>query len=381
MSDIQFFIQRETLLKPLQSVANIVDRKPHNLSIVANILFSVQPNRLVLTATDLEVEIQASEALPDEAVKSAGEFTLPARKLLDICRSLPTDAMISFDVDHDKKRCTVRSEKSKFILSCLSVTDFPVFSHTESIAMEIDRHHLRELFEQTVFAMAQQDVRYYLTGLLMEFERHKVSAVATDGHRLSFAGISVLNNAFDDKIQLIFPRKAVQELMRLLQDQSSDEDLLKLNIADDQRTLLFTFDNIRFAAQLLDGQYPDYHKVIPKQGAYKIQADRLTLRDLLFRTAILSNEKYRGIRLHFEQGRLLASANNPEKDEAEEDMEVVYSNEAIAIGFNVTYLLDAINAIKDDDVQLEFQNADSSCIVRSTNPDTDSLHVVMPLKL
>lgn len=366
---MKFRISREAILKPLQVVSGVVEKR-QTLPILSNVLISVVENRLTLTGTDLEVEMTASADLQGA---ENGESTFPARKFMDICKSLPEGAEI--DISLDDQRALIRSGKSRFTLATIASTDFPATEKiTAAKEYTLSQAQLKQLIDQTAFCMANQDVRYYLNGLLLELKQDALRAVATDGHRLALCEVKC-DLVPGDVTQVIVPRKGVMELSRLLSD-SDDSCKLELNA----NFLRISFDNMVFTSKLIDGRFPDYDRVIPKGGDKVVVAERDVLRQGLQRASILSNEKYRGIRLSFSNDILKATVNNPEQEEALEEIDVNYGGDEIEIGFNVAYLVEALNAIKQDSVELTLIDANSSCLLRGVD-DAASRYVVMPMRL
>ena len=364
-------IQRETLLKPLQLVIGVVERK-QTLPILSNVLLVTDKNRLSITGTDLEVELIGQTAL--ENATELNNITLPGRKLMDICRALPENAPI--ELYRDKEKVILRSGRSRFTLSTLPAEDFPNVEEQDSqLNFTIAQNDLRQLLARTHFAMAQQDVRYYLNGLLIETFPGKLRAVATDGHRLATHIISAKTNA-DQRLQIIIPRKGVIELMRLLEDVDQDADVTIGN-----NHIRVSTDHFTFTSKLVEGRFPDYERVIPKNGNKTIILDRDALKNALGRSAILCNEKFKGVRFELRPGLLRILANNPEQEAAEEEMGIVYDQEDLDIGFNVSYFLDILNTIRSDSVKLTFSDSNSSVLVEEAESDGDSLFVVMPMRL
>ena len=360
---------RETLLKPLQAVIGVVERR-QTMPVLANVLLQVSDDELAITATDLEVELVARS--PVDKVETPGDITVPGRKLLDICRALPEGASVTLSLKGD--RVTVQSGRSKFVLSTLPAAEFPVVEDINADRqLTIGQVALGRLLDKTHFSMAQQDVRYYLNGLLLETGEGKLRAVATDGHRLALSDISI-EGADGATSQVIVPRKGVLELQRLLE---GDGDV---QIAVGSNHVRIEVGNIRFTSKLIDGRFPDYDRVIPKTGSNIVSGSREALRSGLQRAAILSNEKYRGVRLEFNNNNIRILANNPDQEEAEDEVEVDYKGEQMEIGFNVNYLLDALAAVDEDDVEVGLVDPSSSCVVRSP-ADENSLYVVMPMRL
>jgi DNA polymerase-3 subunit beta len=360
---------RESLLKPLQAVIGVVERR-QTMPVLANVLLHADDGVLSVTATDLEVELVARSKV--DSVEEPGDITVPGRKLLDICRALPDGANVSMSLKTD--RLTVQSGRSKFVLSTLPAAEFPVVENINADReLTISQSDLRHLLDKTHFSMAQQDVRYYLNGLLLETGNGKLRAVATDGHRLALCDIAM--DGVDGPLnQVIVPRKGVLELQRLLEGDA------EVQIAVGSNHIRIEVGDIRFTSKLIDGRFPDYDRVIPSNESHVLSADRDSLRHSLQRAAILSNEKYRGVRLEFNKGNIRILANNPDQEEAEDEVEVDYDGESMEIGFNVNYLLDALAAVENDKVEVGLVDPNSSCVVRSPG-DKTSLYVVMPMRL
>ncbi len=364
---MKFSAEREGILAPLQAVIGVVERR-QTMPILANLLLQARDGKLSITATDLEVELVAST---DVDMQQGGEATLPGRKLLDICRALPDKAKVSVAIEGEK--AVIRSGKSRFTLSTLPAGDFPTIEEINAQqTLRLPSTDLRKLLEKTHFSMAQQDVRYYLNGMLLEVEAQCVRTVATDGHRLALCEIEPGGKTSAQ--QVIVPRKGVLELQRLLHAEGEVE------IAIGTNHIRARLDDIRFTSKLIDGRFPDYGRVIPKDPPKLVRADRDTLRAALQRAAILSNEKYRGIRFGLKAGNLVIQAHNPEQEEAEEQLEVSYDGEAMEIGFNVNYLLDALSAVESEEVELGLTDSNSSCLVRAPEGDR-AKYVVMPMRL
>jgi len=362
-------ILKEDLLRPLQQVSGVVERR-QTLPILSNVLVEIGQGRIAFTATDLEVELHATRAIDTDAV---GTITLPARKLMDICRNLPDGAKITLEVKED--RVMLRSGRSRFTLATLPAEDFPKVDELGSAhSLQLPQNLLRHMIDSTHFAMAQQDVRYYLNGLMMEITSGKLRAVATDGHRLALCDVAV-DATFEEMTQVIIPRKGISELLRLLED--SDEPVTLELGANHIRTVLA---DMTFTSKLIDGRFPDYDRVIPQLAPARITADTNTLRQALTRTSILSNEKYRGVRFQLETGNLRMFAHNPEQEEAEEEVSVEYQGSPLEIGFNANYIIDALNAVATDQVELSIVDANSSCLI-TPHEQQDRRYVVMPMRL
>lgn len=364
---MKFSAAREVLLKPLQAVIGVVERR-QTMPILSNVLLVAKDGQLSVTATDLEVELVAQADIETEA---GGEITVSGRKFLDICRALPESSSIGVSVSGEK--LAVRAGRSKFNLATLPAAEFPIVEDIKAgPSISVSQEALGRLIEKTYFSMAQQDVRYYLNGMLLETDAGRLRAVATDGHRLALCQAKLEGNV--DAQQVIVPRKGVLELQRLL---SGEGDL---NIELGANHIRIQLDGIRFTSKLIDGRFPEYERVIPKESSNELKADRGAFKSALQRTAILSNEKYRGIRLVIRDSGVVLQAHNPEQEEAEEELEVEYSGEDIEIGFNVNYLLDALGAIAGDEVTLSVQDSNSSCLIRQPGTE-DCTFVVMPMRL
>jgi len=359
---------RDVLLKPLQAVIGVVERR-QTMPILSNVLLVARDGELAVTATDLEVELVARA---DVDVETGGEITVSGRKLLDICKALPEGAVLSISVSGEK--LSVKSGRSKFSLTTLPAAEFPTVEDIKAgQTISVPQEVLGRLMEKTHFSMAQQDVRYYLNGMLLETEGRFLRAVATDGHRLALSQAE-LDGAKLDEQQVIVPRKGVLELQRLMSGDGNVDIELGSNHVRIQ------LGGIRFTSKLIDGRFPEYDRVIPQESSNELKADKEILRSALQRTAILSNEKYRGIRLIIRDSGVVLQAHNPEQEEAEEEVEVEYSGDDIEIGFNVNYLLDAIGAVDGDEVTLSVVDSNSSCLVREPGND-GSKFVVMPMRL
>lgn len=363
-------INRESLLRPLQVVSGVVEKR-QTLPILSNVLLVVEGSKLTLTGTDLEVELTATST--DMQSSDEGEITLPSRKFMDICKSLPESSTLDIIVEENK--AVIRSGKSRFTLATLPSTDFPTSeSITAAREFTISQGILKHLIDQTSFCMANQDVRYYLNGLLLELNPNSLRAVATDGHRLALSEKECEIQPGDIN-QIIIPRKGVMELTRLLSD-SDDVCTVQINT----NFVRIDLGDIVFTSKLIDGRFPDYDRVIPKGGQKIVTANRELLRQGLLRASILSNEKYRGIRMNFSTNQLRATVNNPEQEEAIEEIDVNYQDDELEIGFNVAYLVDALNSIKSDEIEMTLLDPNSSCVITALADDS-SRYVVMPMRL
>ncbi len=367
---MKFSISREALLRPLTLVAGVVERR-QTLPVLSNVLIQVNGDEVALTGTDLEVELIGRTVASQ--VDEPGAATVPARKLMDICKSLPDQAEIQLSLEEG--RAVLRSGRSRFTLSTLPVAEFPNIEDSQgSIELSLPRGVLKQLIDATSFAMAQQDVRYYLNGMLLEMRSGLVRAVATDGHRLAVCSRPV-EIQVEPAQKLIVPRKGILELVRLLDD---GEEPVSLTLGASH--IRAHTGDFTFTSKLVDGKFPDYERVVPRGGDKVFIAERAELRQVLSRTAILSNEKYRGVRLHLAEGNLKVMANNPEQEEAEESIAIEYSGPGLEIGFNVGYLIDVLNALDEERVQMTLADPNSSALMEEPGGG-DALYVVMPMRL
>lgn len=366
---MQINITRDELLKPLSYVAGVVEKR-QTLPVLSYVLLRQQSGSMTLTGTDLEIEVIATIKKTDG---SDNDLTLPARKLFDICRALPAGAEISIRKDGEK--AVIKSGKSRFTLATMAVADFPFIQPAQwEQALTLSRKSLKLLLEQTHFCMAQQDVRYYLNGLLLEITEKHIRAVATDGHRMAVSEVAIERGIKSGK-QIIVPRKGIQEMMRLLDD---TDDAIEIQVGTNH--LKAQTSDYAFTSKLIDGRYPDYTKVIPSSQSKQLKLPRETLRETLSRVAILSSEKYRGVRLSLGNKMLRVTAHNPEQEEAQEELATDYNGDSMEIGFNVNYMIDAISALHTEQVIFGLNDPNSSCTFQS--PDTHyPQYVIMPMRL
>jgi DNA polymerase-3 subunit beta len=366
---MEITIGRNDLLPSLQTVIGVVDRR-QALPILGNILFSTEMTGIEITASDMEVELKSSIQNKNEVKK---EITLPARKMLDICRALPEGAQIRINISGD--RAIISSGKSRFTLSTLAAQEYPLIDMQTILAeFSLTQAVLKEILEKTAFSMAQQDVRYYLNGLLLELTADRIRAVATDGHRLALNDTQC-NINIKEKVQIIVPRKGVMELIRLLDNKEE-----QINVQISANHIRVIFPDLVFTSKLIDGKFPDYDRVVPETSNTPVIANREILKQSLTRASILSNEKYRGVRILLEKAKLRALAHNPEQEEAEEEVDVIYDGQDLEIGFNVSYLLDALGIIKTEKVRITINNPNSSCLLLPEDND-NCKYVVMPMRL
>ncbi len=368
---MKFSLLTKDILKHLQLISGAVERR-QTLPILGNVLMSAHDNQLSLTATDLEVELVAR--LPIDKIEDPGEITVAARKLIDICRSLPGESTVTLSTQKD--RLLIKSDKSRFSLSTLPASEFPNIEEVHhKISYNLSQRSFKELLENTHFSMAQQDVRYYLNGMLIDINQGVKRVVATDGHRLSI-GTSDKINVKSDHIQIIVPRKGIMELMRLLED--SDEEV---DVTIGNNHLCVSSAAFTFTSKLVEGKFPDYKRVIPKNGSKVVLVNRELFKQALTRVSILSNEKFRGVRLLISDNILKIVANNPEQEEAEDEIETDYNGADLEVGFNVNYLLDICNAINGEQLKLTFIDSNSSALVEAAHEENNFLYVVMPMRI
>lgn len=378
-------IAKESLLNVLSHVVGAVERR-HTLNILSNLKIQVTAQALTVTGSDLEVELVASMPLNEGACLQAGETTVPARKLIDICKSLLSAALVDLQITEDQ-RCILKSGNSRFVLGTLPAEDYPLLSteNSQGTQVTVTQRELKRLFEKTAFAMAVQDVRFYLTGTLLEIDANQLRAVTTDGHRLALCETAAQSTAAQP-IQAIVPRKAVGELQRLL---SVEDDQLSLLIGRELLNVTITVANrdkeqgdttVRFTTKLIDGKFPDYRRVIPRGGDKHVIIAHDVFKQSLQRVAILSNEKLRGVFLNFNADSLQLRANNPEQDEAIEDLAIQYADAPMEMSFNAQYLLEVLGVLDGDDVSMSMTEANQSVLVQDP-AHTDQTYVVMPMRV
>lgn len=366
-------IKRDAFLKPLQSVIGIVERR-HTLPILSNVLIEKSQHQLTLMATDLEIQISSKIDCDDQNQEFS--ITVSAKKLQDICRAFNEETYLAFD--KDDSRIQVKAGKSNFNLQTLPAEDFPKISALTDCkrSFVIPQNTLRKLLDQVQYAMAQQDIRYYLNGLLLITEPNKIKVVTTDGHRLAMVehDLPQLADLIDIQ-EVILPRKSIIELIKLLGD-TSDEVSIEIG----QNQAKFSFSNIVMISKIVEGKFPDYNKVIPINYKNNITIDRSNLLQALQRVAILSNEKFSGVRLVLTQNSLRILCSNTEQEEAQEELEVVYDGIPLDIGFNIKYLLDALTNLNDEQVTCSFGDVNSSGLITVPN-NTNFKYVVMPMRI
>ena len=362
---------RETLLKTLQSVTGIVERR-HTLPILSNVLLEGKDNSFSFTATDLEIQVRADS--PEVQFDKSFAITTSAKKLQDILRALTDGTKISLEQKDSK--ILVKAGKSRFNLQSLPAEDFPKFPVVEEgeQRIEIAQKVFRNLLNAVQFAMAQQDIRYYLNGMLVVLRDEKIRVVATDGHRLSYAE-APLESSIEIDAEVIVPRKTVMELLRLLAD---NDDKILISIGKSQ--IKFSFNNVTLNSKIVEGKFPDYTKVIPAVYKNMFTVDRVTLLQAFQRAAILSNEKFRGVRMVLTKDNVSVISSNSEQEEAQEEVEIKYEGDAIDIGFNVSYLLDVLNNVNSQEIECSFGDSNSSGVFTLPGNNTFK-YVVMPMRI
>jgi len=382
---VRLKIAKESLLNVLSHVVGAVERR-HTLNILSNLKIQVTAEALTVTGSDLEVELVASTQLAEGACLQAGETTVPARKLIDICKSLPSAALIDLQITDDQ-RCILKSGNSRFVLGTLPADDYPLLNteNTQGTQVTVTQRELKRLFEKTAFAMAVQDVRFYLTGTLLEIDANQLRAVTTDGHRLALCETAAQSTA-TQPIQAIVPRKAVAELQRLLSVEDEQlllligRELLNVTIRMASRDKEQADITVRFTTKLIDGKFPDYRRVIPRGGDKNVIIAHDVFKQSLQRVAILSNEKLRGVFLNFNAGSLQLRANNPEQDEAIEDLAIQYADAPLEMSFNAQYLIEVLGVLDGEDVSMTMTEANQSVLVQDPS-HTDQTYVVMPMRV
>lgn len=366
---MQFIVSRENLLKPLQQVCGVLSNRP-NIPVLNNVLLQITGDRLTLTGTDLEVELSTQTQLSQ--AEQDGTFTIPAKKFLDICRSFAEDAEITVSFEED--RAIVRSGRSKFNLTTLPAEEYPNLADWQSqVDFSLSHSTLRRLIEATQFSMANQDARYFLNGMKFETEGNLLRTVATDGHRLAVCTIALEQDLQTHSV--ILPRKGVLELARLLEN---GDQQARLQIGTNN--LRIDLGNVIFTSKLIDGRFPDYRRVLPRNAQHIMVGNWETLKQAFARAAILSNDKVRTVRLQLSENTMKITATNSEQEVAEELIDVNYSGEEMEVGFNVSYILDVLNALKCQQVRMRLTDASSSCLIEDVD-DASAEYVIMPMRL
>ena len=366
---MKFITEKSLIVDSLQNAAAVAERR-QTIPILANLRLRTTEGRLEVTATDLEIQIKSYSDLVE--IQEEGETTVSARKMSELCRSLPEGENVIFSLSNGK--LTVSSSNFHADFATISSDDFPEIEiNEELLPLVVKSALLKRILSKTSFSMASQDVRYYLNGMLLEIQGDKLNGVATDGHRLAFSSAKSENSELD--VRNILPRKAVLELAKLLSPGENEVNLLIGPSYVEVKT-----DNLSFSSKLIDGKYPDYDKVFPTGNPLPLEIDKETLQAALSRASVLSNEKYRGVRFQLSANKLKLTANNPEQESAEEELNVDYSGTDLEVGFNIGYLLDVLNSIEGNSVNFEFYGEDSSCIIKEKGSE-DDVYVIMPMRL
>ncbi len=369
---MQLSIKREDILAPLQQISGVVERR-QTIPILNNLLFKGSEGNLSITATDLEVELVSNLKVELQSDDSA---TIPARKLLDICRSLPEQAQIEIEASNEKIK--ISSKRSRFSLAALPAEDFPIIEDIKlDESISVSQRELHNLIEKTAFAIAQQDVRYYLNGLLLEVDKQRIKTVATDGHRLALSQIDHSSDLSEAR-QIIVPRKGIQEIQHLL---AYEDDQIMVSLGKDH--LQVSLSDFRLTSKLIDGRFPEYQRVLPNEEGNCVVIQKDIFKQALARVSILSNDKYKGVRLTLDDGIMLIQTHNPEHEEAEEEIEIDYKGEKLEVGFNVTYLIDVLNVLESEAVKIFIKDASSSALILpdESSGEQGSRYVIMPMRL
>tara|TARA_B100001765_G_scaffold52763_1_gene31093 strand:- start:412 stop:1518 length:1107 start_codon:yes stop_codon:yes gene_type:complete len=368
---MKFTTEKNEIVDALQMGASIAERR-QTIPILANLRIVARDGKVEITATDLEIQIKTLTEV--KKVVEEGEITVSARKMSELCRSLPDNEALEFDLNNGK--LTVSSKNFHADFATISALDFPELeSKEETNSLSISSSALQRLLNKTAFCMASQDVRYYLNGLLVEYKGGEVNAVATDGHRLALATSPLDKTITIDGERQILPRKAVLELSKILRQENED-----IKITFGNSSLSIQDENLDFSTKLIDGKFPDYEKVLPSGDPNSLEVSKESLQSALSRASVLSNEKYRGVRFALDKNTLKLTANNPEKESAEELLDVNYNGNPMEIGFNIGYLLDVLGTIETDNVELNFYGEESSCLIREPGNQAE-VYVIMPMRL
>lgn len=366
---MKFNINKDQLLAPLQQIVSVIEKR-QTMPILSNVLINATEDQIVLTGTDLEIQIIAKINL---AVDQPGSVTVPARKFLDICRLLPNDAEIKFEHKEDKVKVT--SGRGRFTLTTLPAENYPEFVETDfENQFEIGAGKLKKALDKTIFCMANQDVRYYLNGLLMHVSNSRIKLVASDGHRLSIYEDDI-GSATGYEARIIVPRKGVQELSRLLDDPDAEA-----NVQFSNNNIRIFYKDLVFSAKLVDAKYPDFSRVFEQSFHTSVLIQKQLLKDALTRVAVLSNEKFKGVTLDITENLVKLSTHNPEHDEAEEELIMQYQGESLSISFNSQYLLDAVSNLDSEMAVLTIASNASSCFIEEPEQPLFRF-IVMPMKL
>ena len=371
---MRFAIQRETLLKLLRIVSGVVERRHQQNPILSNVLLRATQDNLAIIATDQEVELIAEESL--SSIQEPGAITVPFRKLSELCKALPETAELSFEIQAD--RALIKSGRSRFTLATLPAEQFPDVQKLNSdqcvCSLTVPKKQFRSLVARTAFAMADQDVRYFLNGMLLEVKQDKLFSVAADGHRLAMNYLELAEHGLPN-MRVIVPRKGILEIMRMVDEDDGD---LHIKIAPNH--IQAQSGGVSITSKLLDGKFPDYERVIPRDGNKVVIGSREKLKEAFHRASALFSEKFRGVRLRMSNSRLMVLASNPEQDEVEEDLEVEYQGQDIEVGFNVRYLIDFLSVVQSDLVRFTFSDSNKSTLIEEIGDGAKGAYVLMPIR-
>ena len=366
-------IDRGQLIEPLKCIVGVSEKK-QTMPILGNVLIRGNGDKLILVASDLEVEISTEIAY---SVSDSINTTMPSRKLLDILKSLPGENDVSIEINDSK--ATIKSGKSRFVLATLPGEDFPYDPIDANCDHKISASHLDTLISQTAFSMAVQDARHFLNGLFFELKSGMVTVVATDGHRLSLSSATQDNN-IDNPESCIIPRKCITEIRRVLSSFKDISDLLA-EFSIKKGEIVFKISNYVIKSKLIEGNYPDYNKVFPESLPHKLVVEKNELKSALQRMSILSNEQFKGVKLSLSKSEVMITTNNPSQEEGEDSVPCTYTGEELDIGFNLTYLLEAIDVISSDKIAIQLNNSDSGCMISSDNSDAQNKYIIMPMRV
>ena len=366
-------IQREKLIDPLKQMVGVSEKK-QTMPILGNVLLRSEEKTLLLVSSDLEVEV--STAIPYQIQKTV-DTTLPARKLLDILKSLPGTDLVDIEVNESK--ATIKSGKSKFTLATIPGADFPYKKESNDFTFSVSAVDLDSLIGQTGFSMATQDARHFLNGMFLEVSKNKLTVVATDGHRLSMSSTETKNPA-EEPVSCIIPRKCIIEIKRILTTfKDNKENIVNFTITN--REIVIKINDFIVKSKLIEGNYPDYKKVFPEALPHKLTADKQDLKAALQRMSILSNEQFKGVKLSLNKTNVRLSTNNPSLEEGEDSIPCEYSGEGFDVGFNLSYLLEVIDVISSNNIEIQLNNADSGCLISSQDEGAMNKYIIMPMRV
>jgi DNA polymerase III subunit beta len=366
-------IQREKLINPLKQMVGVSEKK-QAMPILGNILLRSKKGSLLIVSSDLEVEV--STLIQYETGESF-DTTLPARKFLDILKSLPGSDLVEIDVSETK--ATIKSGKSKFTLATIPGSEFPYKEEINEFKFNVSAVDLDNLISQTGFSMATQDARHFLNGMFLEVSKNKLTVVATDGHRLSMSSAETTNST-DDPVSCIIPRKCIIEIKRILTTfKDNKENLVEFQVTN--REIIIKIDGFIVKSKLIEGNYPDYKKVFPESLPHKLTANKQDLKSALQRMSILSSDQFKGVKLSLNKTDIKLSTNNPSLEEGEDSIPCEYSGESFDVGFNLSYLLEVIDVISSDNIEIQLNNADSGCLISSKDETSMNKYIIMPMRV